>query len=83
MKGTRWMAAGASSKASSMFTSMIAAPFSIWWRAIAIAPGMSSALTIFRNLREPATLVRSPTLMKFLSRDAVKALRPERRSRHG
>ena len=79
----RFMAAGASSRASSMLMSMMAAPFSIWWRAMAIAPGISSALTMFRNLRDPATLVRSPILMKFLSREAVNALRPERRSRRG
>ncbi len=66
----RVMAATPSSIASSMFTSSSTAPFTTWSRAIATAssspawpsaraPAMSRA-----NLREPVTLVRSPTLTK-------------------
>ena len=66
----RVMAATPSSIASSMFTSIITAPFTTWSRAIATAsssPARSSptAPAISRaNLREPVTLVRSPTLTK-------------------
>ena len=66
----RVIAATPSSIASSMFTSSITAPLTTWSRAIATAsssPARSSprAPAISRaNLREPVTLVRSPTLTK-------------------
>src|SRR5690606_17465066 len=58
------MARSASSSPSSMFTSMICAPFSTCWRATSTAAVKLSARISFLNAAEPVTLVRSPILTK-------------------
>ena len=66
-----------SSMASSMFMSMIVAPSSICFAAICSAWSYSPAAMSLANLREPATLVRSPTFVKlFFLRSTLTASRP-------
>ena len=62
----RVIAATPSSIASSMFTSISWAPFATCSRAIATASSSRPSATRRANLREPVTLVRSPTLTKAL-----------------
>ena len=64
---------------SSMLTSMIWAPFATWSRATASAAAKSPAVISLRNLAEPVTLVRSPTLTKGMSLVSVKGSRPDSR----
>ncbi len=67
-----------SSNASSMFTSMPWAPASTWSRAMSTASDRAPSRIRRANLREPATLVRSPTLKNRLSGPRSNASRPER-----
>jgi len=62
----RVMAFSESSIASSMFTSMICAPFSTCWRATTRASSYFSSRMSRANCLEPLTLVRSPILIKLL-----------------
>ena len=63
--------------ASSMFMSMIVAPSSICFAAICSARSYSPAAMSLANLRDPATLVLSPTFVKlFLLRSTLTASRP-------
>ena len=62
----RDIAASESSIASSMFTSISCAPASTCWRATSTASSNRSSRISLANLREPVTLVRSPTLTKTL-----------------
>jgi len=48
-----------------MLMSMTFAPPSTWSRATLIASRYSSSSIRSRNFRDPITLVRSPTMMKF------------------
>ncbi len=73
------MARALSIRPSSMFTSMIWAPFSTWSRATASAAGRSPAVISLRNRAEPVTLVRSPTLTNGISAVSVNGSRPESR----
>ena len=52
---------------SSKQMSMTGAPFSTCWRATARASSRRPSLIILRKTGEPATLVRSPIMRKFLS----------------
>src|SRR5690606_3721343 len=61
------------------FTSMIWAPPSTWCRAISNASSNFSSLMSLKNLREPATLVRSPTFIKLLFSFKIKGSKPDRR----
>ena len=74
------IAASESSRPSSMLTSITCAPFSTWSRAIASAAEKSPAVISLRNLAEPVTLVRSPTLTNGISAVSVNGSSPERRS---
>jgi hypothetical protein len=59
----RRIATGPSIIPSSMQMSMMLAPFSTCWRAIATASSYLFSLMSFANLGEPATFVRSPIIM--------------------
>ena len=73
----RTMAALLSSMASSMFTSMICAPFSTCWRATDRASSYCSFRIMRANALEPVTLVRSPTLTNRLPAPINTGSRPE------
>ncbi len=70
------MACTPSSKASSMFTSITCAPFSTCWRATARAASNWPSRIRRANILLPVTLVRSPTLIKFVSGLTIKGSRP-------
>ena len=74
----RVMAATPSIMPSSMQMSMTFAPFSTCWRATLTASSNLPSLTSRANLGEPATLVRSPIMMKTPG-CWVKGCDPERR----
>ena len=65
-----------SSRPSSILTSMICAPSSTCLRAIAKASSYCFSLIRRRNLRDPATLQRSPTLTKLISGEISSKSRP-------
>ena len=67
----------ASSKPSSIFMSIICAPSSTCCRAILSASSYFFSLIKRRNLREPATLQRSPTLIKLFSGFTSNSSKPE------
>ena len=76
----RVIAATPSSIASSMFTSMSWAPFATCSRAMSTASSSRSSAMSRANLREPVTLVRSPTLTKALPGGGITTgSRPDRR----
>ena len=75
----RTIAASLSSMPSSILMSIICAPFPTCWRAISSAVSKSPSVISLRNLAEPVTLVRSPTLMKGISSVLVKGSNPDRR----
>ena len=75
------MASSESSMPSSMLTSIIWAPFSTCWRATESASSNLPSRIILANRGEPATLVRSPTLIKFDSGLTVSASSPLSRIR--
>ena len=76
----RVMAAGPSSIASSMFTSISWAPLPTCSRAISTASSSAPAAMSRANLREPVTFVRSPTLTKALPGGGMTSgARPDRR----
>ena len=80
------MAWAESSMPSSMLMSMMLAPPSTCSRAMATASSYSPSRISRANFREPATLVRSPTMMKFVSgRITIRSspLRWVKRSRSG
>ncbi len=64
---------------SSKLMSMMLAPFSTCWRAIASASSKLPSRTRRANLGEPVTLVRSPTIVKLLSGRMTSASRPLKR----
>ena len=64
-----------------MLMSMIWAPFSTWSRATSSAADRSPSLISLRNLAEPVTLVRSPTLTKRMSDVSVNGSSPDSRRR--
>ena len=68
-----------SSRPSSMLTSMICAPFATWSRATSSAAAKSPLVTSLRNLAEPVTLVRSPTLTNGMSLVSVNGSSPDSR----
>ena len=70
------MAFSESNNPSSIFTSIIWAPFSICWRATESASSYLSSLIRRRNLAEPVTLVLSPIFTKLLSGRMVTGSRP-------
>ncbi len=72
------MAATPSIMPSSMQMSMTLAPFSTCWRATLTASSYLPSLTSLANFGEPATLVRSPIMMKT-SCCWVKGWEPESR----
>ena len=75
----RAISAGASSMASSTFTSTTCAPANIWLRAMSTASSIFPSLMSLKNLRLPATLHRSPTLKRESGYcGTVTASRPER-----
>ena len=76
----RVIAASESSMLSSMFTSMICAPFSTCCRATVNASSYWSFLISLAKRGEPVTFVRSPTLTKLESGRTVNASMPLRRS---
>ncbi|GIT12750.1 MAG: hypothetical protein CM1200mP34_1560 [Verrucomicrobiales bacterium] len=78
----RVIAASESSMLSSMFTSIICAPFSTCCRATASASSYWSFLISLAKRGEPVTLVRSPTLTKLDSGRTVNASMPLSRN-HG
>ncbi len=64
----KWvMAFGPSIRPSSMLTSRMFAPPSTWSRATASASSYFSSRISRANRFEPVMLVRSPTMMKFVS----------------
>ncbi len=63
-------------KPSSIFTSMICAPFSTCSRATERASSKFRFFISRRNFFEPATLVRSPTFMKLLSGVIIRGSSP-------
>ena len=67
---------GASSMASSMLMSMTPAPPSICWAATCRASSYCPAAIRRANLREPATLVRSPMLVKLFCGSTVTTSNP-------
>ena len=67
----------ASSNPSSILTSITKAPSSTCWRAIDNASSYFFSFIRRRNLREPATLQRSPTFTKFISGFTSNSSRPE------
>jgi len=67
----------ASSKPSSIFTSMTKAPSSTCLRAIDKASSYFFSLMSRKNLREPATLQRSPTLTKLISGETSSNSNPD------
>ena len=71
------MASFPSIKPSSILISMIWAPPSTWCRATSKASSNFSSFMSRRNFFDPATLVRSPTLMKLLSWVITKGSRPD------
>ena len=73
----------ASSKPSSIFTSITKAPSSTCLRAILSASSYFFSLIKRRNLRDPATLHRSPTLIKFISGVCSNSSNPESHSLSG
>ena len=75
------MACWESSIPSSMLTSIIWAPFSTCCRATSSAASYSPARTSLANLRDPVTLVRSPTFTNSVSGPTVSGSRPLSRSR--
>ena len=76
----RVIAATPSSIASSMFTSMSWAPLATCSRAMSIASSSPPSAMSRANLREPVTLVRSPTLTKVLPGGGMTTgSRPDRR----
>ena len=76
----RVIAATPSSIASSMLTSIIWAPLVTCSRAISTASSSAPSATSRANLREPVTLVRSPTLTKALPGGGMMSgSRPDRR----
>src|SRR5690606_38660435 len=62
---------------SSIFTSIICAPPSTWSRATSNASLYFSSFMRRKNLRDPVTLVRSPTFIKLLSGVTTKGSKPE------
>ena len=72
----RVIAASESSMLSSMFTSMICAPFSTCCRATTSASSYWSFLIRFAKRGEPVTFVRSPIFMKLDSGRTVRASMP-------
>ena len=72
------MASTESSMPSSMLMSMMFAPPSTCSRAMATASSYSPSRISRANLRDPATLVRSPTMMKFVSGRITSRSRPLR-----
>jgi hypothetical protein len=73
----RTIAALLSSMASSMFTSMICAPFSTCWRATANASSNWPLRTRRAKAFEPVTFVRSPMLTNSVPAPMVTGSRPE------
>lgn len=73
----RVMAACPSNRPSSKLTSTTCAPFSTWARAIARASSYSPFRMCLQNLREPATLQRSPTLTNPVVSFTLRTSRPE------
>ena len=71
------ISAAASSRPSSIFTSITSAPSSTCLRAIPKASSYFFSFIRRRNLREPATLQRSPTLTNFISGVSSSSSRPE------
>ena len=67
----------ASNNPSSILTSITKAPSSTCWRAIERASSYFFSLMRRRNLREPATLQRSPTFTKFISGFTSNSSSPE------
>ena len=67
----------ASSKPSSILISMTCAPSSTCWRAILRASSYFFSFINRRNLREPATLQRSPTFIKLFSGFTSKSSKPD------
>ena len=70
------MACTPSRRASSIFTSIICAPFSTCWRATARAASYCPSRIRRANILLPVTLVRSPTLIKFVSGLTIKGSKP-------
>ena len=64
-------------KPSSKLMSIICAPPSTWCLAISKASSNFSSLINLKNFLEPATLVRSPTLMKLLFSFKTKGSKPD------
>ena len=62
-----------------MFTSRMLAPPRTWSRATSSAPWKSFASISRRNLADPVTFVRSPTMTKFVSPVKAKGSRPLKR----
>ncbi len=77
------MASCESSIPSSMLTSSIWAPLSTCCRAISRPASYSPARTSLANLRDPVTLVRSPTFTKMLSGPMARGSNPLSRRRGG
>ena len=77
------ISASASSRPSSMFISISCAPSSTCLRAMSSASPYFFSFIRRRNLREPATLQRSPTLMKFMLSFTTRRSRPESHSSAG
>ena len=73
----------ASSRPSSIFISISCAPSSTCLRAMSSASPYFFSFIRRRNLREPATLQRSPTLMKFMRLSTTSGSRPESHSSLG
>ena len=73
------MACSESSMASSMLTSIICAPPSTCWRAMARASSYSPLRISLANCGEPVTLVRSPMLTKLVSGRITSGSRPLKR----
>ena len=67
----------------SIFTSITKAPSSTCLRAILSASSYFFSLIKRRNLRDPATLHRSPTLIKFISGVCSNSSNPESHSLSG
>ena len=68
-----------SNKASSMFTSMICAPFSTCCLATESASSYCPSKMSRANFLLPVTFVRSPTLMKLVSGRTIRGSKPLRR----
>ena len=77
------ISARASSRPSSMFMSMSCAPSSTCLRAMSNASAYFFSFIRRRNFLEPATLQRSPTLMKFMLLFTTRRSSPESQSSDG